>query len=432
MKDLWAVLALQRDYRLMLSAGLISLIGDWLLRTGLAFQVYVLTGSTLASGGLLLASFVPPVLLGSLAGVFVDRWDRRTTMIVTNVLNAVVLLPLLAVRDESAIWIVYGVVLAQSCLQQFFSPAEQSLVPVLVDSEQLVTANALNSQIRDLARLIGAALGGVLAALGGLTLLALADAGTFLIAVVLIAAMRHRRTSPSPSPSPSPEHDEATAAQEAEGAIRRLRAEWTEGLLLCVAGRAMRLLFVFCLITGVGEGIMSTLFAPFVSSVLGGDGRAYGLIVSSQAIGGIAGGLIAAAIGSRLPAATMWGIGAFCFGMVDLTLFCYPLISDSLIPAFACMMIVGVPGAFTVAGLMTVLQNLTVDGTRGRIFGAITATESVAVLVGIVSAGLLGDVVGIIPVLVFQGLGYVVGGVVILTRRRVLAPRPEPVPHLSL
>jgi predicted MFS family arabinose efflux permease len=335
------------------------------------------------------------------------------------VLNAVVLLPLLAVRDESAIWIVYGVVLAQSCLQQFFSPAEQSLVPVLVDSQQLVTANALNSQIRDLARLVGAALGGVLAAAGGLTLLALADAATFLIAVALIAGMRHRHVRPT------------VELQSAGGAIKKLKAEWTEGLRLCVAGQAMRLLFVFCLVTGVGEGVMSTLFAPFVSSELGGDGTAYGLIVSSQAIGGIIGGLVAAAIGSRLPAATMWGIGAFCFGLVDLTLFCYPLISDSLIPAFVCMIIVGLPGAFTIAGMMTVFQNLTQDGTRGRIFGAITATESVAVLVGITSAGFLGDIVGIIPVLVFQGLGYVLGGLVILSRRRVLAPRPEPVPRLT-
>jgi MFS family permease len=247
-----------------------------------------------------------------------------------------------------------------------------------------------------------------------------------LIAVALIAGIRHRRTSTQH------EHDEATAAEEAGGAIRRLRAEWTEGLRLCVAGQAMRLLFVFCLVTGVGEGIMSTLFAPFVSSELGGDGTAYGLIVSSQAIGGIAGGLVAAAIGSRLPAATMWGVGAFFFGLVDLTLFCYPLISDSLLPAFACMIVVGLPGAFTVAGMMTVFQNLTQDGTRGRIFGAITATESVAVLVGITSAGFLGDAVGIIPVLVFQGLGYVVGGLVILSRRRVLAPRPEPAPPLPV
>ena len=414
MKDLWGVLARQRDYRLMLSAGLISLTGDWLLRTGLAFQVYILTGSTLASGGLLLASFVPSVLLGSLAGVFVDRWDRRTTMIVTNILNAVVLLPLLAVRDESAIWIVYVVVLAQSCLQQFFTPAEQSLVPALVESEQLVTANALNSQIRDIARLVGAALGGVLAAVGGLTLLALADAATFLVAVALVAGIRHRAAA---------RHQEE---QSAEGAIKRLKAEWTEGLRLCVGSAGMRLLFGFCVVTSVGEGVMSTLFAPFVSTELGGDGKAYGLIVSSQAIGGIVGGLVAASIGSRLPAATMWGVGAFFFGLVDLTLFCYPLISDSLIPAFACMIIVGLPGAFTVAGMMTVFQNLTEDGTRGRVFGAITATESIAVLIGITSAGFLGDAVGIIPVLVFQGLGYVVGGVVILSRRRVLVPGPEP------
>jgi Na+/melibiose symporter-like transporter len=416
MKDLWGVLVRQRDYRLMLSAGLISLIGDWLLRTGLAFQVYVLTGSTLASGGLLLASFLPAVLLGSLAGVFVDRWNQRTTMIVTNVLNALVLLPLIAVHGASTIWIVYGVVLAQSCLQQFFTPAEQSLVPVLVNADQLVTANALNSQIRDLARLIGAALGGVLAAAGGLTLLALGDAATFLVAVALVAGMRHRHAKP--------QHDEESAG----GAIKRLKQEWTEGLRLCVAGPAIRLFFVFCLVTGFGEGIMSTLFAPFVSAEIGGDGQVYGLIVSSQAIGGIVGGLVAAAIGSRWPAASLWGIGAVAFGLIDTALFLYPLASQSVIPAFVCMIVVGLPGALAVAGMMTVFQNLTVDGTRGRIYGAVGAAESVAVLLGIAAAGLLGDIVGIIAVLVFQGLGYVVGGLVVLIRRQALETRAVPQP----
>lgn len=412
MKELWGVLARQRDYRLVLSAGLVSLTGDWILKTGLAFQVYVLTGSTLASGGLLLSSFVPMVVLGSLAGVFVDRWDRRRTMIVTNLLHALLLLPLLAVRDESAIWVVYAVVLVQSCLQQFFRPAEQSLIPVLVEPRQLVTANALNSQTSDIARLVGAGIGGVLAGLGGLPLLALVDAATFLLAMGLIVRVRHRVVR--------------VLAQPAGGAIRRLKAEWTEGLRLCVTGPAMRLLFVFCVVTGVGEGVMSTLFAPFVSSELGGDGTAYGLIVSSQAIGGIAGGLVAAAVGSRLPAATMWGAGAFLFGLIDLALFCYPLLWDSLLPAFACMIIVGLPGAFTIAGMMTVLQRRTEDASRGRIFGAIAAAEGVAVLIGIAAAGVLGELVGIIPVLVFQGLGYVVGGAVVLARRRMLSATPLP------
>lgn len=420
MKDVWAVLARQRDYRLLLSAGLISLTGDWILRTGLAFRVYEVTGSTLTSGSLVLASFLPSLVLGSLAGVFVDRWDRRHAMIAVNLLHVVALVPLLAVHDRRSIWIVYVVVLAQSCLQQFFVPAEQSLIPALTEPRYLLTANALSSQTRDIARLLGAALGGVLAAAGGVPLLATSDAATFVAAVVLVSCIRHRAG-----------RDPAARVRSTTGALARLAAEWRDGLRLCTAGRAMRLVFVFGLVTQVGEGVMSTLFAPFVRTELSGGAQAYGLIVSSQAVGGIAGGLVAAAAGSRLPAATMWGAGAVLFGLVDLTLFCYPLASDSLTPAFVCMILVGIPGAFTVAGSMTVLQRLTDDGSRGRVLGALGAVEGGAVLVGITAAGVLGNLVGIIPMLVLQALGYLLGGAFILTHRRALAPeRPAAVRQL--
>lgn len=415
MRTLWEVLARQRDYRLVLSAGLVSLTGDWILRTGLAFQVYVMTGSTLASGGLLLASFLPLVLLGSLAGVFVDRWDRRRTMIVTNVLHAMGLLPLLLVRDENQLWVIYLVILVQGCLQQFFRPAEQSLVPLLVEPRQLVTANSLNSQSNDIARLVGAALGGVLAAVGGLPLLALADAATYLVAMGLLLAVRHR-----------PERVVMERVRGVRSAVRGLRDEWVEGIRICVGGPAMRLVFVFGLVTGVGEGAMSTLFAPFVSAELGGDGTAYGLITSSQAVGGIAGGLIAAAAGARFSAAKLWGFGAVAFGLIDLVMFLYPLFWDGLTPAFVCMIAVGIPGAFLTAGMMTVIQRLTEDASRGRVFGALFAAEGAALLVGIAAAGVLGDVVGIIPVLVVQGLGFFVGGLVVLHRRGILTPSAAP------
>ncbi|SFF68826.1 Transmembrane secretion effector [Actinacidiphila alni] len=422
MRDLWAVLARRRDYRLVLGAGLVSLTGDWLLRTGLAFHVYVLTGSTLSSGGLLLASFVPTVVLGSFAGVFADRWDRRRTMIVLNLLNAAVLLPLFAVRDGRTIGIAYAVVLAQSCLQQFFTPAEQALIPALIEPRQLMTANALNSQIRDVARLVGAALGGVLTAAGGLSLLATADAATFVVATVLLQRVRHR--------SERTAYRTRTAAKTVQpgAAVRRLAAEWRDGLRLCATGGAMRLLFAFGLVTQVGEGLMSTLFAPFVSTELGGSARVYGLIVSSQAVGGIVGGLVAAALGSRLRAAAMWGVGSVLFGLVDLTLFCYPLVSDSLVPAFVCMILVGVPGAFTVAGSMTVLQHLTHDASRGRVLGALGAAEGAAVLLGITTAGLLGDRLGTIPLLALQALGYLAGGLVVLTHHPLLTAPPPSVP----
>lgn len=99
----------QRDLRLLLSAGVISLTGDWMLRIGLTYYVYKVTGSTLASAFMLLASFVPQILLSSFASVFVDRWDLRHTMIVTDVLLAVGLLPLLAVHQSGQVWIIYAV-----------------------------------------------------------------------------------------------------------------------------------------------------------------------------------------------------------------------------------------------------------------------------------------------------------------------------------
>ncbi|HEU4947397.1 MAG TPA: MFS transporter, partial [Kribbella sp.] len=355
---------------------------------------------------------------------FVDRWDRRRTMIITNVLHAFVLLPLLLVRDDGTIWLIYLVVLAQSCLQQFFRPAEQSLVPQLVESRQLVTANALNSQTSDIARLVGAALGGVLAGLGGLPLLALADAATFLVAVVLLMRVRHRPVPQEPDEQPVP--DAPTTAGRRSGlrsTVSRIRAEWAEGIRICMSGPALRLVFAFGLVTGVGEGVMSTLFAPFVSNVLGGDGRAYGLITSSQAVGGIVGGLVAAAIGGRISAGKAWGVGSVLFGLIDLVMFCYPLVLDSLVPAFVCMVLVGLPGAFLIAGAMTVVQRLTDDASRGRVFGALFAAEGVALLVGICAAGVLGDVIGIIAVLVVQGLGFVVGGVLVLSRLRLF---PDP------
>lgn len=108
---------------------------------------------------LLLASFVPQVLLSSVAGVFVDRWDLKRTMVIADLLLAAGLLPLLAVHGPDRLWIVFVVMFWEGAVQQFFLPAEQALLPGLVPDDRLVTANAPNGQNRDLARLIGSALG---------------------------------------------------------------------------------------------------------------------------------------------------------------------------------------------------------------------------------------------------------------------------------
>src|SRR3954468_17366327 len=97
------------DLRLLLTGQLISMGGDWVLGVGLAYAVYELTGSTLASALILLASVLPQVVVGPVAGVLVDRWDRRRTMIWANLAMAAGLMPLVVVTDASEVWLIYAV-----------------------------------------------------------------------------------------------------------------------------------------------------------------------------------------------------------------------------------------------------------------------------------------------------------------------------------
>jgi MFS family permease len=106
----------------------------------------------------------------------------------------------------------------------------------------------------------------------------------------------------------------------------------------------------------------------------------------------------------------LFGWGAFCFGLVDLMLFLYPIVTDALWPAFVFIVAVGLPGAVMLAGMTTVLQTSSHDSHRGRVFGAIAAIQAATSLCGVVLAGVLGDVVGIMPILALQGVMYVLAG----------------------
>ncbi len=403
MRAAWRLLATQRDLRLVLSAGLISLSGDWVLLVGLLYRVYAMTGSTVASALTALSASVPPVLLGPVAGMFADRWDRKRTMIVADLLLAGGLLPLLAVHGSGQVWIVFAVLLFEGSVAQFFAPAQQAMVPRLVPGDQLMAANALSGQTRDLSRLAGSALGGVIAAAGGLGAVTLADAASFAASAGLLALLR---TSGAPAREPASRPGPGPLRQQ----LRELSQQLSEGLRLSARHRLLRAIMVFGLVTSIGEGIMSTLISPFVEHVLHGTSQEFGLVGAAQAVGGIAGGVIAVSLSQRIPAARLLCYGAVAFGAIDLAIFLYPLGYRAVWPAVAGMVIVGIPGALTLAGLITIFQRSTEDAYRGRVFGALSAVEGIAMLGGTLAAGYLSRPLGIIPVLAVQGAGYVLAG----------------------
>jgi MFS family permease len=214
------------------------------------------------------------------------------------------------------------------------------------------------------------------------------------------------------------------------GRVATLVDEWRVGLRATWHSTMIRTLVIFTLITSTGEGIMGTLFAPYVREVLHSGAQVYGLISGVQAIGGIIGGFFVASLATRWSPVVMLGAGAVAFGFVDLAIFLYPLAWVSPWPAVAGMILVGLPGAVTVAGLRTLFQRNTVDAERGRVFALGSLASSVSLVIGSLGAGLLGGPVGIMPVLAVQGAGYVVAGLLILVQVPRLgrhAPVAQPV-----
>jgi Na+/melibiose symporter-like transporter len=407
MRRIWRLLAGHRDFRYVTTAGLISLTGDWILRIGLVYRVYALTDSTVASALTIISSYVPQVILGSVAGVFADRWDRKKTMVVADLLLAAGLLPLIVVHARSEVWVVFAVLFWEGIVQQFFAPAEQALLPRLVPDDQLLSANALNGQSGNVSRLAGSALGGVVAAFGGIPALGLADAASFIASAACIALIR----ASGRAERDAADEDLAGALR---GQVASIRRDLRDGLRLSVHKPFLRVLLIFALVTSLGEGIMTTLFAPFVRHVLLGTSQAYGFVAAAQAVGGIAGGLLAAAVGARFRASFLFAVGAICFGAVDLAIFLYPLGYVAVWPAAVGMTIVGFPGALYLAGLMTLFQRNTDDSYRGRIFGTLSAVEGVAIMAGAAGGGYLAEFTGIIPVLAIQGASYALAGLGVL------------------
>ncbi|MCC6792629.1 MAG: MFS transporter, partial [Thermomicrobiales bacterium] len=264
----------QRNFALLWFAGLISIAGDYALLIALPLHVYRVTDSTLATAGAFAASYLPGILLGSFAGVFVDRWDRKRTMIWADLLRAVTVLPLLVASSEQMLWLVFLVAAVQGTIGLFFGPAENALLPQLVATERLITANALNALNNNLGRLVGPAAGAGLYAGFGLGGAALADAATYLASAALIGAIA----------VPSRVADSPVVALGAS-AVRRALGEWRDGLRLVRGHRALLVVFAAVALGSVAQGTFLTLArAPLVLDVLGGSDAQVGWVSTAQAV----------------------------------------------------------------------------------------------------------------------------------------------------
>lgn len=179
------------DFANLWVAQVISLLGDWFNTIVLSALVSAYSGgSGLAVSAFLLARFVPPLLIGPLAGVLVDRMDRRRLLIISDVARAVVVLLFLLATGPDRLWLIYLLTVIQFSLSAVFEPGRSAILPSLLPPQDLVHANTLGSITWSVMLAVGAIAGGLVAAVLGSAAALIVDAATFLLSAVFISRIR--------------------------------------------------------------------------------------------------------------------------------------------------------------------------------------------------------------------------------------------------
>jgi MFS family permease len=416
----------QRNFALLWVGQNISMIGDWVLFVALPFYIYALTGSTLATGIMFIVQTLPRLFFGSVAGVFVDRWNRKHTMVIVNLIQALILIPLFLVHSRDLIWIIYLCALADSLVSQFFNPAQTAIIPMLVEEKDLLPANSLNSMSQELTRLIGPSLGGLLFGLLGIGSVISLDLVSFLCSAALVAMIV------LPARTISVEEDQQAVDSANQAGIKsvvKVWQEWRAGIGLVKKEQLVSAIFIIIGIAMVGEGIIEVLIAPYVERVLHGTPLTLGWLMSAQAIGGILGSLAIPRLSKIFRPGRLMGVCGLTFSTGIVILAMFPVLS-------VCLPVIVFIGSGAVGffiPMLTLLQTTVANEYQGRIFGALSAIQAIAMLIGMGMASGLGDHLGIVPMmLVDAGFNFVAAFLAFALIRVAIMPAQPAADHKTV
>jgi predicted MFS family arabinose efflux permease len=390
----------QRDFALLWFGGLLSNLGSWSTFIAIPLLVYSKTGSALATTMVFTVTVVP-LLLSSIAGVFVDRWDRRRILVAANVVLALLTMPLLLARSGH-VWIIYAASLALTLAGLVVAPAENALLPRLVGPDRLPAANSLNALNDSLGRIAGPAVGGGLLAVGGFIAVVSFDACTFMIAAVLVGLIRTNASPSRERPRYGDGRREALSAQSPAG----WRQDWLDGMASVRASPLVTVIFAAAGTALLGDAALSSLLAPFVAQTLASGAGVLGLFLTIRGVGGVIGSFVSARISRRVSARHLIGWNLIALAAVVATLVAVPLVPVALIAA-------GFLGVFVVGWAtseQTLIQGNVADRYLGRTYGVLGTITAVTLLIGSLVAGALADRVGVPPLLYSAAVCYVAGG----------------------
>ena len=366
----------RRDFSLLWISQLVSTAGSSLTSLAAGIYVWRATGSALAVGLTLMVTAIPSLVVGLLAGVYVDRHDRKKIMIWTCLIQAVTVGLIAVVIGIEAIALpgLYVLLLTDAGIKQFYDPAHDSLIPEVANDEELAAANSFLSIASFGSTAVGFAGAGLLAGSVGLQWAFILDAASFLFAAGCIGLMGRYQM-------PMPDDDASVAV---------IVANLKSGMATLFGTPVIRSLFVVGAFMFFAFGLWNVLLLPFTLKVLGATEFQYGLQEGLTSVGFVLGSFFMARFASKLPEPAWIVIAMMAMGICGIL---YGL-STQIGVAILLVMASGFFNSPSSVARSVLLQRNTPREMRGRVFSSFAVMRDIVFLFGMAGAG-LADIVDI-------------------------------------
>lgn len=382
------------NYRLLWFGQVVSDIGDSLTLLSLLITVNRLTGSTAALALMTIVTTLPQVTLGLVAGVYVDRLDRRRIMILSDLTRGLLVLGFVAATQMNALWLLYLIAFAQASVGTLFTPARSAIIPDLVPKEGLLAANSFSQSTRVAAGVIGSAGAGIMFGIFDTVWPAfLIDACTFFFSVAMISQIHGLVTQTNKG---------------GHSSAKVILSQMLAGLRLIPRSNALLGTFIGVGIGMLGFGMVNILILPLIINDLKLPPTWFGAIDFAQVVSMILSSAIVGIIATRFKPTAIQSVCLFLLGIIiSLTAF-----SPNIFYLMGLIFLIGWLVTPLQAAATTILQTSVEAGMRGRIAAAFSTVSATASVLSAAFAGIFGDLLGVRNGLFLGGVLVIFAGIV--------------------
>lgn len=383
--DSGELIEIPRIFYVLLAGEATSRLGNNFFDIAIMIYLYKVTSNSVVIG-LVSGLFNVLVLLNLVTGFLADKYLKTRIMQIVDVAQAVLMFIAAAIYfgNDVTVFTIVGISFLSKILGTFFDPAEDALIPQIIDEDHLSQANGLNQGLQMVTQIIGMLLGGILVTLLPITSFVLINGATFLVSLVCLTIVNHVLHEQIVV-----ENDETTLGN------------WYDGIVYVAHHQVLRSIILLAMIVNLTLGPIMGLDVAWVKGTLHASSFMYSISQVTLMVGIILGNVLVNLVKWSLKRKLLFSLTTMATAVLLMALF------QNLIVTLVMMAVIGMAGGFLNVSVFTLIQTRTPGHVLGRVNGAMLAGSNVSLPLGMMLGGLLSGVVSIAVV-------YIVGAAITL------------------